>query len=251
MARPKGGDDVVRRKAGNNRRGGARGRGHRPRQVHVFTEGEVTEPEYIDIILQHGTLATPGRSVQRHFENATAPSKLRKPLTMVKAAVPVLRKVERQAKDEGLTRKDWNWPQVWVLFDRDQHPTVKEAMDLADREGVRWAYSHPCFELWRLLHYQNYTSTFGGVCEGASGLLRRQPGFAGTYGRNVRSVSTDRSKHVRPEQVLATDDNDRYGTARKHAREINASSRSGHPNTWDPYTDVHEFVAEGLLLSGY
>ncbi|MEI7034266.1 hypothetical protein [Streptomyces pratensis] len=39
-----------------------KGRASRARQVYIFTEGEVTEPEYIDIIVRNGTQATPRRA---------------------------------------------------------------------------------------------------------------------------------------------------------------------------------------------
>jgi hypothetical protein len=246
MARARGGDSVARR------RGGAKGRENRPRKVHIFAEGAVTELEYIDIILADGIPRDADQRVEHHFENATVATKYRKPLPMVESAVRTLRKVEREAKDSGLKKgKDWNWPQVWVLFDRDDHPNIKEAMDRADEVGVRWAYSHPCFELWRLLHYTNYTSSFGGVCGDANSRLRQRNGFAGTYGVRVRTVSEEQSKHVKPGQVLRDDENDRYASAKKYALKINGESKAGHPNTWDPYTNVWRFVEEGLLLSGY
>ncbi|MET8247328.1 RloB domain-containing protein [Streptomyces sp. NPDC005202] len=87
----------------------------------MFTEGEVTEPEYIDIIVKNGVPAQAGRTVQHHIENPNAEGKHRKPLRMVQDAVRTLRKVEREAKDAGLRERDWNWPQVWVLFDRDDY----------------------------------------------------------------------------------------------------------------------------------
>lgn len=246
MARPRGGDSVSRKK------GGGKGRTNRARQVYIFTEGEVTEPEYIDIILKHGTPATPGRSVDHHFENENAVGKHRKPYAMVKDAVITLRKVQREAKDAGLTTDDWNYPQVWVLFDRDDHLNILEARQLADKHGIKIAYSHPCFELWRLLHYTNYTSSFGGVCGDANSRLRSRPGFAATYGRNIRTVSEQQSKHMREDQVLSTDkDQRRYKDARKYAKAINARVETANPEKWDPFTDVWSFVEEGLLLSGY
>ncbi|MEU8906403.1 RloB family protein [Streptomyces mirabilis] len=228
-----------------------KGRAHRARQVYIFTEGEVTEPEYIDIISKNGTPAQAGRSVQHHIENPNVEGKHRKPLRMVQDAVRTLRKVEREAKDAGLNRdKDWNWPQVWVLFDRDDHQGIPEARRLADKEGVNVAYSHPCFELWRLLHYTNYTSNFGGVCGDANSRLRSRDGFAATYGRGVRTVSEQQSKHMREDQVLSAEGL-RYKTAKKYAQKINDGHSSTNPNDWDPYTDVWRFVEEGLLLSGY
>lgn len=245
MARPRGGDSVTRRKAG------AKGRAHRARQVYIFTEGEVTEPEYIDLISKNGTPAQAGRSVQHHIANPNAEGKHRKPLRMVQDAVRTLRKVEREAKDAGLDRdKDWNWPQVWVLFDRDDHQGIREAKGLADKEGVKVAYSHPCFELWRLLHYTNYTSTFGRVCGAANSHLRSREGFAATYGRGVRTVSEQQSKHMREAQVLSADGS-RYKAAKRYAKKSNDGHSSTNPNDWDPYTDVWRFVEEGLLLSGY
>ncbi|MFE1913947.1 RloB family protein [Streptomyces anandii] len=250
MARARGGDSVSRRKGG-----GTKGRAGRARQVYVYTEGEVTEPEYIDIIVRSGTWAEPGRTVQHHIENPNAEGKHRKPLRMVQEAVRTLRRVEREAKDAGLRRdKDWSWPQVWVLFDRDDHQGIREALSLAEKEGVHVAYSHPCFELWRLLHYTNYTATFGGVCGDANSRLRSRPGFAATYGRGVRTVTEQQSKHVREGQVLtpATDDElSRYRTAKKHAQKINDGHSTANPNDWDPYTDMWRFVEDGLLLSGY
>ncbi|MET8838997.1 RloB family protein [Streptomyces rubiginosohelvolus] len=219
--------------------------------MYIFTEGEVTEPEYIDIILKNGTLAKPEQSVQHHIENPNAEGKHRKPYGMVQDALRTLRKVEREAKAAGLDReKDWNYPQVWVLFDRDDHPNIREARQLADKEGIRIAYSHPCFELWRLLHYTNYTSSFGGVCGDANSRLRSRPGFAATYGRHVRTVSEQQSKHMREEQVLSKD-GQRYKDAKKYAKAINNRVESTNPEKWDPYTDVWNFVEDGLLLSGY
>lgn len=245
MARPRGGDSVSRKK------GGAKGRASRARQVYVFTEGAVTEPEYIDIIVRKGVPAKPGENIEHHIENPNAAGRHRKPYFMVQDAVRTLRKVQREAKAAGLNPdKDWNYPQVWVLFDRDDHLSIPEARQLADKEGIRIAYSHPCFELWRLLHYTNYTSSFGGVCGDANSRLRSRPGFAATYGSHVRTVSEQQSKHMREEQVLS-DDGQRYKNAKKYAKAINDRVEAVNPEKWDPFTDVAHFVEEGLLLSGY
>ncbi|MCL8013901.1 RloB family protein [Streptomyces sp. AS02] len=252
MARTRGGDAINRRKGG----GGTKGRAGRPRQVYVFTEGEVTEPEYIDIIMKNGVPAKAEETVQHHIANPNAESKLRKPIRLVQEAVRTLRKVEQEAREAGLKPdKDWNWPQVWVLFDRDDHLSIPEARRLARKEGVKVAYSHPCFELWRLLHYQNYTSSFGGVCGNASDLLRRRPGFPQTYGAKVRTVSEAQAKHVLPAQVLTPPEQDaptaRYATAKRYAERISQRRSTDNPDEWDPYTDVWRFVEDGLLLSGY
>ncbi|SFY13360.1 RloB family protein [Streptomyces atratus] len=218
----------------------------RPREVYVFTEGEVTEPGFVEYVRDHGTPAKQGRSVEIFFENLTAPSKRRKPLPLVEEAIPYVARAERTARKAGLKEKDWNWPQVWCLFDRDQHEDIPSAFARAKRAGVRIAYSHPCFELWRLFHYQNYTSTFGGVCDSAAERLKRQPGFAQTYGPTIRSVSPETAKRVMPEQLRG-----RYEKARRFAQQRNATHTGPDQNRWDPYTDVWSFVEDGLGVADY
>jgi hypothetical protein len=46
--------------------------------------------------------------------------------------------------------------QVWVVFDRDEHHNVPEAIALCERSRVGVAYSNPCFELWLILHIQDF-----------------------------------------------------------------------------------------------
>ena len=46
--------------------------------------------------------------------------------------------------------------QVWAVFDRDEHPKYPEAVELCRNRGIRVARSDPCFELWLILHEQDY-----------------------------------------------------------------------------------------------
>ncbi|MEU5189632.1 RloB family protein [Streptomyces klenkii] len=244
MGKVKGGDNLVRRGSGRSQK----------RTVYVYAEGEVTERQYIDIVRERGIPRTPGREVAVRYMNLRADGNDRKPLPMVEMAIKHLCEVEREAKKSGLDKNDkrngWRWPQVWVLFDRDRHTGITTAMKLAREAGVHIAYSHPCFELWRLLHYQNYTSRFGGVCGSASDRLHHQPGFTDTYG-NVRTVSDELAKQVRPSQILSEGEGkSRYIRAKGWALAIN----EGHgqdPNAWDPYTNVFDFVEKGLLVKDY
>ncbi len=45
---------------------------------------------------------------------------------------------------------------VWAVFDRDTHERFEEALDLCREGGVRVARSNPCFEVWPILHIQEY-----------------------------------------------------------------------------------------------
>ncbi|MBW8799273.1 MAG: RloB domain-containing protein [Streptomyces sp.] len=237
MARDRGRDNPARAKRQRKLR----------REVYVFTEGAVTEPGFITFVTENGTRKEPGREIVCKVENRAAPTKRRKPLPLVEDASTKWREVRRAAEKAGLEPDHWNWPQVWCLFDRDQHKDIPTAFADARREGLHVAYSHPCFELWRLLHYQNYTSDFGGVCDSAANRLKQQPGFAQTYGPTIRSVSEEQAKHVMPGQLSG-----RYKTARRYAEGF-ASRHAGRTdqNSWDPYTDVWRFVEDGMDVSDY
>jgi hypothetical protein len=47
--------------------------------------------------------------------------------------------------------------ELWAVFDRDENTPqeVYAAFRLARQNGIRIAFSHPCFELWLLLHFKN------------------------------------------------------------------------------------------------
>lgn len=67
------------------------------------------------------------------------------PAEMVKEAARIL------ALDElkGTTLRD-----VWCVFDRDRHPSYREAFELASRNRrIRLCWSNPCIELWFLMHF--------------------------------------------------------------------------------------------------
>ncbi|MBU7596824.1 RloB family protein [Streptomyces sp. P38-E01] len=240
MARQRGKDDTRRRPKG------AGGRA-RNRVVHIFAEGEVTEEQYLDLVMAEGTPKNPAETAVHRVRTSSVATKDRKPLPLVDLAVAALRKAEREAEQGGLTKKHWAWPQVWVLFDRDDHKQIPTAFSRAREAGVQVAYSHPCFELWRLLHYKNRTVGFGGgKCHSASSALRSQPGFAKTYGHNVRSVSEDRAKKVVLDQIKGG-----YADARKFAAKLNEQHTGPDQSHWDPYTNVYELIEDGLGLSGY
>ncbi|BBJ40807.1 hypothetical protein SSPO_035250 [Streptomyces antimycoticus] len=232
----------------------------RRRMVYVFTEGTLTEPSYIDALIgfkqrarEKGTL--PVGEVESTIEimwderthngrrGPQRSSHERKPLAIVEAAIAHRKKVTREAR--GLEKK--YQPSVWCLFDRDEHQSVQRAANMADQAGVNVAYSHPCFELWRLLHYQNYTSTFGdGKCGAASNKLRGNPKFVKTYGQRLTSVSEDKAKLVLPDQVQGG-----YKQAKKFAKKMNQEHTSPEREKWDPYTDVWRFVEDGIGLTDY
>jgi len=46
--------------------------------------------------------------------------------------------------------------QIWAVFDRDAHPRFQDAVKLCAKSGVKVARSNPCFEVWLILHFQDF-----------------------------------------------------------------------------------------------
>jgi hypothetical protein len=218
---------------GKDSLGPAKQRGRRKRIVHVFTEGLVTEPTYIEIIRAQGILTDPTMAVEVRIANASAPGSQRKPLKLVEAAVRLMRDEVREAKRSAL-KKEY-LPQVWCLFDRDEHEGIESALKVAKEGGVNVAFSHPCFEVWRLLHHKPVTGTFGGTCGQATARL--------PYAKDVANI-----KVVLPYQIAPGS----FPDARKRAIQMNAQ-HDDHV-AWaqrDPFTNVFEFVENGLGIASY
>lgn len=117
------------------------------RRFILFCEGKNTEPAYFDAIncLYRNSLIT--------VETVGG----------VGAPYTIAEKAVEQAKELGLARSSRRKrdsfeenDQVWAVFDRDEHPRFDEAIVLCERHGVYTGRSNPCFELWLVLHEQEY-----------------------------------------------------------------------------------------------
>ena len=110
----------------------------------VFCEGRNTEPNYLrSFAFEHGNkvvelILVPAAGV---------------PMTLVRAAVDENSRLQALAK-KSPDSYDARF-QVWALFDFDEHPKVREALQVARQNKVAVAMSNPCFELWAVLHLQD------------------------------------------------------------------------------------------------
>ena len=75
------------------------------------------------------------------------------PYTIAEKAAEFAKTSRSRGRRESFEQND----QVWAVFDRDDHPRFDEAVALCERHGIRVARSNPCFELWLILHKQDYT----------------------------------------------------------------------------------------------
>lgn len=106
------------------------------------------------------------------------------PIGIVKAAAAAAKEAEDSRQPHAA---------VWAVFDRDEHLSVAAALDCARANGVRVAFSNPCFELWLLLHFR-YSSGQKTRDEALRELKRCIPGY--TKAMNVYRVVKDKEMHA-------------------------------------------------------
>ena len=122
------------------------------RRFVVFCEGANTEPGYLS-------------ALKRCFAFALIEIE-----TIGGVGVPytVAERATQRARELGLTRRRRRTlssfeegDQVWAVFDRDEHPRFTEAVRLCESGGVSVGRSNPCFELWLILHDQEFDKPDG------------------------------------------------------------------------------------------
>lgn len=122
------------------------------RRFIIYCEGEKTEPAYFDALKR--------ACAEALIEVETiAPAGV--PYTLARAAVG-------RARELGLSRRSRKpldsfeeRDEVWAVFDRDEHPRYQEAVALCSGVGIGVGRSDPCFELWLILHEQDFDKPDG------------------------------------------------------------------------------------------
>jgi hypothetical protein len=114
------------------------------RKFIIYSEGKNTEPDYFHAVRRDllGALVdieiieaagVPMTIAERACERSTAMKR---------------RRGRKSSFEEG--------DQVWAVFDRDEHPKVSEAIERCRVGHVGVAFSDPCFELWLILHFNDF-----------------------------------------------------------------------------------------------
>jgi len=122
------------------------------RRFIVYCEGENTEPAYL------GALRRACADALIEIETIGA----------VGVPQTVARQATERVRAEGLGRRRGRplssfeeGDQVWAVFDRDDHEGFQEAVNRCEQAGVFVGRSNPCFELWLILHEQEYDKPDG------------------------------------------------------------------------------------------
>jgi hypothetical protein len=123
--------------------------------VLIVCEGGKTEPKYL-------------KELRDAFKLSTA---------NIKIAGDECGSSPRSVVDYALTmyRKEKKYNRVFCVFDKDRHPTYKEALErvrtvrMGKGDSIQAITSVPCFEIWILLHFCYTTKAFGST--GSSGSI--------------------------------------------------------------------------------
>jgi hypothetical protein len=168
----------------------------------IVCEGEKTEPAYFQAFHIPSVVTVKVEGLAKA------------PLTLVEKAIELW----------DSTRYD----QAWCVFDRDDVPAERfnQALDLAQRQKIKVAYSNQAFELWFLLHfhYCDVAQARQDYCDRLSHELGR------TYQKNDRNLYQE----LLPWQDMAI----------RHAERLLAQYNPPNPAADDPSTMVHELVQE-------
>lgn len=184
--------------------------------LHVFCEGEKTEPNYISRYKDLFCEKAVAIKIEKTEKNT--------PVQLVQAAVSCKQSNRDALQDE-----------YWVVYDRESPAKYSEklhaqARDLACRHGIHIALSNVCFEVWLLLHKQRTCA----ACNSCAELLGRADFKAAFDGYEKGSPCT-----LTREQIIQ---------ARDRAEKLNANTIAGAdkdwkvPSKWNPYTNVHELL---------
>jgi hypothetical protein len=191
---------------------GGGGRGFRGRAVGlrpptarflIVSEGEKTEKLYFE------AFEVPGLKVHA--------------IGTGRSSIDVVREAVKQRERSGL-----EFAQVWCVFDRDQCTSrdCSAAFELAERQGIRVAFSNIKFELWFLLHFMFFETATRSedYDEKLSDLLGHE------YNKNSPTIYAEIA--------------DRQETAIANAARLLALYERPNPHEDNPSTTVHLLVIE-------
>lgn len=136
------------------------------KRTAIFTEGEVTEVEYLKYLVSR--LGIPKELVEFFPSEHTDP----KGLVNDAVAAKDLNRSRAKRKKEGLIE---NW---WVLVDTEcGRDGLAEAVQKAKSNKIWLGFCDPSIEFWLLLHFRCTTQSFGSVKELIKQLKKELPGY--------------------------------------------------------------------------
>lgn len=112
------------------------------KKIWIFTDAEKTEPLYFI-------------SKKREIEKVLRSERIKIVSSKGRSTTNLINYALSYIKLNNVSRND----EYWIVFDKDDFDDFDEAIIEAQKNGLKVAYSNPCFELWYLLHFNLYKST--------------------------------------------------------------------------------------------
>lgn len=193
---------------------GGQQRGLKPR-LHIFCEGEKTEPNYLNGYIERCFPGTRLTVVEKTDKNT--------PVQLIDAAI-------------AAKKRNPDGDKFWVVYDRES--TVKYSAELHDRarskaesKGINIAFSNVCFEVWILLHFQQAAPP---ACDSYEDLRARS---------KLREYIPGYDKGDRREFSQEQVDAARKYAVRMNEQTVAAANREWNKeHQWNPYTDVYKLL---------
>ena len=175
----------------------------------IVCEGEKTEPDYFKAFrMTTATVKAVGQAMNT--------------MTLVCKAISI-READKKRKKV--------YDQCWVVFDKDDFPAkdFNQAIQFAEKNGFRVAYSNQAFEYWFLLHYNLYTGAIhrNQYKEMLTKLTDMQYNKTEGYGAVMYNLLLPRQQH-----------------AIHNAEFVLAEISHGNPAEEESSTTVHKLVLE-------
>lgn len=185
----------------------------------IVCEGKNTEPQYL-------------RGFAGRFRNALVEIEIANQAGLdPKSLVEIAKELKKRSEEEAKKSDDpfLEFDAGWCVCDVDDHSTLDDARQMARDNGIYLIVSNPCFELWLLLHFQDY----------------EKPTARDKFPNLIKKHLQKYGKHVAFKDYEAS-----YENAVKRAKKLDELAISvGEPGR-NPTTDVYqltEAIKTGVL----
>jgi hypothetical protein len=141
----------------------------------IFCEGANTEPHYFDALR---------RACNNALIDVVIIGPAGVPLTLARNAKEKADELGLSASSSKSLDSFEEADQVWAVFDRDEHPNFQDAVAVCENNGVGVGRSNPCFEVWLILHVQDFDKPDGR--KAVQTLLKKLcPGYSPSKGKKL------------------------------------------------------------------
>lgn len=183
---------------------------HLNKRILIFCEGMT---EYLYAKSLQNQLP---REKRRYLSVEIGQSQQNDPLSIVKEA-------ERKVK---IAEKERNkYDNVWLFFDHDNWPQLKEALIRAEREGFKLSFTAMSIEYWFILHFEDCGKAFANGEECLKYLKKHWPGYHKTKINHYAELE------------------DRLDVAIERAERLEKRNEAIEIIDAQPYTSIHHLIA--------